>query len=133
MPPTRMAGPNRSPVVLIVEDNDAMRTLLRNVVEEATPEVQECASAEEAIERYARIAPDWVFMDIRLGGMDGIAATRALRRLDPEARVVIVTEHGDPRYRNAAREAGACGFVLKENLLELTSLLTSDGPKMSDG
>lgn len=133
MPPNRTAGENRSPVVLIVEDNDAMRALIRSLVEEATPAVQECANAEEAIERYPRINPDWVLMDIRLGGMDGITATRALRQLDPDARVVIVTEHGDRRYRTAARAAGASGFVLKENLLELTALLASDAAETSHG
>lgn len=119
-----MNGASRTPTVLMVEDNDAMRALIRSLVEEVTPTVCECTTAEEAIDLYSRLHPDWVLMDIRLGGMDGIAATRALRRLDPGAQVVIVTEHGDRRYREAARAAGACGFVLKENLLELTSLLS---------
>lgn len=126
LPPSRTTGAN-PPVVLMVEDNDAMRALIRSLVEEVTSEVRECASAEEALELYPRVCPDWVLMDIRLRGMDGIAATQALRKLDPEARVIIVTEHGARRYRDAARVAGASGFVLKDNLLELTSLLASGG------
>lgn len=117
------------PVVLLVEDNATMRALIRSLVEEVTPVVHECDCGEDAVDLYPRLRPDWVLMDIRMGGMDGIAATRAIRRLDPEARVVIVTQHGDERHREEARAAGALDFVLKEDLLALASLLvTSPDP-----
>lgn len=106
-----------------MEDNEAMRALIRSLVEEITPEIRECDSAERALDLYGSWHPEWVLMDIALGGMDGITATREIRKLDPAARVVIVTEHGDARYRDAAAAAGACGFVLKENLLELSTML----------
>ncbi|MDP3909912.1 MAG: response regulator transcription factor [Gemmatimonadales bacterium] len=109
--------------VLVVENNAAMRALIRSLVEPIGRVVQECDTGERAIELYARLHPDWVLMDIEMGGMDGIAATRAIRRSDPHARVVIITEHGEERYRRAAREAGASGFLLKDNLLELPRLL----------
>lgn len=125
MPRNASTGGRQAPRVLIVEDNDAMRALIRSLVEEVTSTVQECASAEDALALYPGMRPDWVLMDIRLEGMDGIAATRALVEMDAGARVIIVTEHGDRGYQEAAREAGATGFVLKENLLELTSMLAS--------
>lgn len=114
--------------VLVVDDNVAMRALIRGLVD-GISEVVECDSGEAAVARYAglRPRPDWVLMDIRLsgmGGMDGIEATRALRRADPGARVVIVTEHGDMQSRRAAIEAGATGFVLKDDLRRLPGLLT---------
>lgn len=111
------------PVVLVVEDNATMRALIRSFVEEVTPVVHECESGEEAVELYRQLHPDWVLMDLRMGGMDGIGATRAIRRLDPEARVVMVTEHDDERHRRKADAAGACDFLSKENLLALPSLL----------
>lgn len=114
-----------APVVLVVEDNAAMRTLIRSLVEPVSSAVHECADAETALELYARIHPDWVLMDVQMSGMDGIAATRAIRQSDPRARVIMVTEHGQPEYRRAAEAAGACGFVLKENLRELSTILTS--------
>jgi DNA-binding NarL/FixJ family response regulator len=55
--------------------------------------------------------------------MDGIAATRAIRRLDPAACIIIVTEHGDEAHRLAATAAGAHAFLMKENLLELPGML----------
>lgn len=100
-----------------------MRTLIRSLVENVSSAVHECADGESALDVYARIHPDWVLMDIQMGAMDGIAATRAIRQADPGARVIIVTEHGESEYRRAAEAAGACGFVLKENLLELPALL----------
>lgn len=51
--------------------------------------------------------------------MDGITATRRIVQTFPTARIVIVTHYDDVRLRNAAREAGACGYVLKDNLIEV--------------
>jgi DNA-binding NarL/FixJ family response regulator len=56
--------------------------------------------------------------------MDGLTATRELRAAHPEARVIIVTKHNDEQLRDAAFKNGACGFVLKENLLDLRSLIS---------
>ena len=112
-----------APSVLIVEDNAPMRALIRSLVEGVSSAVHECADGETAVELYGRLHPDWVLMDVKMGGMDGIAATQAIRKSDPAARIIIVTEHRDEHYRSAATAAGASGFVLKENLLELPGLL----------
>lgn len=114
-------------MVLLVEDNTAMRALIRSLVEEITATVHECADGDTALALYERLRPDWVLMDITLAGTDGLAATRAIRRLDPDARVIIVTEHGDTPHRRAAAAAGVRGFLLKERLLELPALLSSAG------
>ena len=55
--------------------------------------------------------------------MDGITATREILLFYPRARVVIVSKYDDEQTREAARKAGACGYVLKENLLALRALL----------
>lgn len=109
--------------MLVVEDNASMRALIRDVVSESGSAVYECQDGETAIGLYDELHPDWVLMDIRMGGMDGIAATRAIRHTNPDARVIIVTDHGDPQSRAAAMAAGAYGFLLKQNLLELPALL----------
>jgi CheY-like chemotaxis protein len=112
-----------APSVLIVEDNAPMRALIRSLVEGVSSAVHECADGETAVELYERVHPDWVLMDVKMGGMDGIAATQAIRRSDPEARIIIVTEHREGEYARAARAAGASGFVGKEDLLALPGLL----------
>jgi CheY-like chemotaxis protein len=100
-----------------------MRALIRSLVEESGPVVHECADGESAVILYDRVRPDWVLMDLKMAGMDGLAATRAICRSHPTARVVIVTEMTDERSRAAAVDAGASGFVAKQNLLELPALL----------
>lgn len=126
-------GAGTSPVVLLVEDNAAMRALIRSLVDGIHPVVHECADGESAVDMYARVHPDWVLMDVKMGGMDGIAATRAIRQADPNARVIIVTEYGDDRSRAAAMAAGASGFVMKQNLLDLPGMLAAGGAGAAGG
>ena len=64
-----------------------------------------------------------MLMDVRMQRMDGLAATRMLRRADPDAKIVIATDYGD--VRKAASEAGASGYILKQNLTELAHLVRS--------
>ena len=101
-----------------------MRALIRSVVQEISPHVYECADGESAIDLYERVRPDWVLMDVRMSGMDGLAATRAIRKSDPTARVVIVTANADEQSRADAMAAGASAFVAKHNLLALPALLS---------
>lgn len=111
--------------LLIVDDNPRMRRMIRKVVAGAAEEVFECGDGREAPAAYARHRPDWVLMDIRMAEVDGISATRQIKAGDPEARVVIVTDYDDSDLREAARAAGACGYVVKENLLDLRRLLVN--------
>src|SRR5215510_14213831 len=108
--------------VLIVEDNNAMRRLFRNIVGEWA-EVFECEESSQALSCYEHVRPDWVLMDIRMPGINGIEATRRILASYADARVVIVTNFADNRMRESARLAGACGYVLKENLSVLEQIL----------
>ena len=62
-------------------------------------------------------------MDIRISEVDGIEATKRIKAADPEAKIVIVTDYDDDALRQAAIRAEACGYTLKDNLLELVRLL----------
>ena len=109
--------------LMIVEDNSEMRRIIRRMVAGVATEIVECADGSEALASYTRSQPDWVLMDIEMAGVDGITATRQITAAFPDAKVIIVTSHTDEPLRVAAREAGACGYVMKENLLELRKLL----------
>jgi CheY-like chemotaxis protein len=113
-------------MLLIVDDNAAMRRLIRRLTTDLAERVEECADGAAALAAYEAhqfSGNDWVLMDVEMAGMDGLTATRELHAAHPEARVVIVTKHNDEALRAAAFKHGACGFVPKENLLELRTLL----------
>ena len=109
--------------LLIVDDHAAMRRLIGRVVSDMVSEIEECGDGTKALDAYHRCLPDWVLMDIEMDQVDGITATREILLFYPLARVVIVSKYDDEQTREAAQKAGACGYVLKENLLALRELL----------
>jgi DNA-binding NarL/FixJ family response regulator len=109
--------------VLIVDDSPQFRALIRTVVAGLVDGVNECADGDEAVAAYDAERPDWVLMDLRMARMGGLEATRRILAADRTARILIVTDYDDVHWRAAAIEAGACGYVLKENLLEVRRLL----------
>jgi CheY-like chemotaxis protein len=109
--------------ILIVEDSLSVRQLLKSMVSSLAVEITECGDGREALALYGSEKPDIVLMDIDLVEMDGITATRQIKASDPNARIIIVTNYDASDLREAARKAGACGYVLKENLLEVLDLL----------
>lgn len=108
---------------LIVDDNSVMRRTIRHVVGEFAGEINECKDGAEALSAYRKYKPDWVLMDVEMCEMDGLTATREILASFPEAYIVIVTKHSDLQMREAAKKAGAFGFVVKENLLDLRKIL----------
>jgi CheY-like chemotaxis protein len=116
--------------ILIVEDNQAMRRLIRRTVAEVADEISECSDGATACSLYLQLRPDWVLMDIEMGEVNGLVATRQIKANDPHARIVIVTNYDDKRLRETARVAGACEYVLKEDLLSLQRILTVSAKTM---
>lgn len=116
-----------TPTVLIVDDHAPFRAVLKALLAESGAVVAECASALDALRRLDELQPDWVLMDIEMPELDGIAATRALKSGRPQTRVVMVTQYDDPDMRAEAARAGACAYVLKDDLAALTRLFSADG------
>jgi DNA-binding NarL/FixJ family response regulator len=109
--------------VLIVDDSPQVRALIRTVLTGLVDEMHECADGDEAVAAYGARRPDWVLMDFKMARVGGLEATRRILAADRTARVLIVTEYDDAHWRAAAIEAGACGYVLKDNLLDVRRLL----------
>lgn len=112
--------------LLIVEDNPSVRQMIRRIATGIADEISECSNGVEAVERYPTELPDWVLMDVRMPRLNGIHATRRIKAMFPSARIVIVTSFDNAELREAAQQAGACGYVLKENLTDLRQLLQSE-------
>jgi two-component system, NarL family, response regulator DesR len=76
--------------------------------------VAEVGRGDEVVAAAVRARADVVLVDVEMPGMDGIAATAALRKALPSCRVLVVTTFGRPGYLRRAVEAGASGFVVKD-------------------
>ena len=109
--------------LLIVEDNPKMRRMIKSIVARVADRIDECEDAEEALAVYTKNHPDWVLMDIHLGKANGIEATREITSIFKEAKIIIVTNYNDAHFRESARAAGAVGYILKENLLDILPMI----------
>jgi DNA-binding NarL/FixJ family response regulator len=99
--------------VLLVDDHRLVREALRRALEDAGYRVLEAEDGERAVERALTTDPHVVLMDVSMPGLDGIAATRALRTRVPDAQVVVLTMHEEDALILEARDAGAVGYLLK--------------------
>ena len=108
--------------ILIVEDNPKIRRLLRVFLSDVA-DVCECSDGDEVISAYTDWQPAWVVMDVQMQRVNGIHATRLLKNAFPDSRVVMLSEHNDPEIRAAAIDAGACRYLLKDDLNALRFFL----------
>jgi DNA-binding NarL/FixJ family response regulator len=103
--------------VLLADDQEMIRTGVRMILEaeDDLEVVGEARDGQEAVAKTRRLEPDVVLMDIRMPVLDGVGATRELRRTDPPvaARVLVLTTYDLDEYVFAALRAGADGFLLK--------------------
>jgi DNA-binding NarL/FixJ family response regulator len=101
--------------VLIVDDDDLMRAGLNSVLasDDSIQVVGEIGDGGEAVPATREHRPHVVLMDIRMPGLDGIAATRDVLAASPEVKVVMLTTFEDDDYIFGALNAGASGFLLK--------------------
>lgn len=102
--------------VLLVDDHAVVRQGLRLFLglDEGIEVVGEAANGEEALQEAERLRPDVVVMDLMMPVLDGIAATRELRRRLPDTEVIALTSTLEEHKVNGAIEAGAISYMLKD-------------------
>ncbi len=105
--------------LLIVEDNAEMRRLIVKIVRQSSDAIFECEDGADALPAYRVHHPDWVLMDVQMRVLDGISATRQIINDFPDAKIAIVTDYGSADLQQAARDAGAREFIVKENLIDV--------------
>jgi DNA-binding NarL/FixJ family response regulator len=111
--------------ILIVDDHEIFRKGLRAVLE-WHPEFEICGEAADgldAVEKANQLKPEVVVMDVSMPQMDGLQATREIRRKIPDCKVLILSQHDSPQVLSAALNAGAGAYVTKSQVSRL--LITS--------
>ena len=114
--------------LLVVDDHTAFRRTVRQLFEGTMMQIHEASSGEEAVELYAQVRPAWVVMDLRMPGMGGLKATEAIRKLDAQARVIVISQLNELEYLEQAHGAGAVGFVSKEEVYRLAEIIQPPSP-----
>ena len=101
---------------LIVDDHPVTRDGLRTALElsDEVSIVGEASTGEEAIDRVEDLGPDVVFMDVRMPGIGGIEATRKIRQVSPDTRVILFTVDESRNAISEAIQAGVSGYLLKD-------------------
>ena len=104
--------------VLIVEDNGYFRETFKMVFQKRFPAVviEEAGTGEEALQRIQGMAPDLLFMDIQLPGVNGLELTQKIKRDFPNIRIAMLTSYDLPEYRRAAARFGSDRFFIKDLL-----------------
>jgi two-component system chemotaxis response regulator CheY len=100
--------------VLIVDDAAFMRMMLKKIFSENGYEVVgEAGNGKEAVEKYKELKPDIVTMDITMPEMDGITAVKEIKKIDPNARIIMCSAMGQQQMVIDAIKAGAKEFIVK--------------------
>ena len=104
--------------ILVVDDHAIMREGIRALLGlyDDIEVVGEAAEGNEAIEKARELAPDVIIMDIAMPGMDGLEATRRIRKKTPTAKVLVLTQYDNKEYILSVIKAGAAGYVPKRAL-----------------
>jgi DNA-binding NarL/FixJ family response regulator len=111
--------------IMIVDDHEGMRNMIRQLIAAPGDTIMEFGTADDALKSAGEFKPDCVTMDINMPGLSAFEAVRSIRTAHPAARVIMVSSHDQPNYRQTAQEAGAMGYVMKENLSELYLLVAT--------
>ncbi|MCF6282286.1 MAG: response regulator [Candidatus Polarisedimenticolaceae bacterium] len=112
--------------ILIVEDSAMMRKIITKTLTDAGHVIAgEAGSGAEALVMYQALKPDVVTMDITMRGMDGITAAREILAIDDTARIIILSNLNEDKYRDEAKKTGVLGLVNKHNPGDILALIAS--------
>lgn len=112
--------PSQSVRIFLVDDHPIVRMGFRALLEQSNSFsiAGEAGSGEEALEMIPDRSVDLALVDISMEGMGGIELTRQLKRDYPEVRVLVVSMHDENHFIRQALDAGANGYILKDNVDE---------------
>jgi two-component system response regulator (stage 0 sporulation protein F) len=112
--------------LLIVDDNENMRRLIKTLVGDLAQQIFECSDGVDALSSFTEHQPDFVLMDIEMAKVDGLTAMTRIKSAYPDARIIVVSNYDNAPLREAARNAGAFQYVPIDKLLLLRAILSRD-------
>ena len=103
--------------VLLVDDHTIVRQGIKALLDtqEGIEVVGEAEDGREAIEKAKQMAPNVIVIDITMPNLNGIEATRQIKKINPEMKVLVLTVHDNEEYVHRILQAGASGYLLKES------------------
>lgn len=101
------------PKVLIADDALFTRKVLREILEAEGCEVIEATNGQEAVSKFQTERPDLVLLDVSMPEMDGLATLHAIKEIDSNAKVIMVSAMGQASTVQEALKYGACDFIVK--------------------
>jgi len=99
--------------VLVVDDALFTRKVLREILEIEGCEVVEASNGKEAIDKFRLERPDLVLLDVSMPDMDGLTTLQAIKGIDENAKVIMVSAMGQTSTVQEAMKFGACDFIVK--------------------
>ena len=114
--------------VLVVDDDPGMVTTLQDILSASGYAVEVAHSGTEALERVSERQPDWILLDIRMPGMNGVEAYRELERRSPDSSVIFMTAFANSDLVRQARGTGAVLVLPKPIDLERLIDRLAQGP-----
>ncbi|MAH12601.1 MAG: hypothetical protein CMO33_02545 [Verrucomicrobia bacterium] len=109
--------------ILVVDDHSAMRSTLRDILQDEGYEVQSASSGEEAVDVFEGGNFDAVLMDVRMQGINGVEAFRRMKSLSNSVKVILMSAFSVDEIKEESLEEGAVAFLPKpldmENLIDL--------------
>jgi DNA-binding NarL/FixJ family response regulator len=127
------------PRVIVVDDHAVIRRGVQGILH-AFPEWELCGEAQdgqEAIRLAETVRPEIIIMDVSMPGLNGLEATRIIRNILPDTKILLLTLHSSTELVRSAFRAGARGYVLKsdaeQELVRALNVLAGDGTYVSPG
>ena len=106
--------------LLVADDHKIFRQGIKKLLEEE-PDLQvvgEAADGREAVKRATELKPDVILMDIAMANLNGLEATKQIKKVLPDVKVIMLTMHKNEEYVLHSFQVGASGFILKEGAVE---------------
>jgi len=106
--------------LLVADDHKIFRQGIKKLLEEE-PDLQvvgEAADGREAVKKATELKPDVILMDIAMANLNGLEATKQIKKVLPDVKVIMLTMHKNEEYVLQSFQAGASGYILKEGAVE---------------